>query len=211
MKNYENLKNQIEELLARRGGNKADLLRQATTDPENEKSKFYKFLSGQSVPQGDTLLEWLERLGFSITPPDEKMEEFALVRMVEARAGAGESLETSGRTVGQYAFRESFMEREGLHADKCVLMRVIGDSMEPLIREGDTILVDESAAGKVLKDNQIHVIGLDEALMVKRLIKIPKGWRLHSENKEKGDVDILGEDLNSLRVYGRVRWFGRVV
>lgn len=211
MKSYENLKTQVEELLARRGGNKADLLRMATADPESEKSKFYKFLNGQSIPQADALLEWLDRLGFTITPPDEKLEGFELVNMVEAKAGAGASLETSDRTLGQYAFRESFMRREGLHADKCVLMRVIGDSMEPLIRDGDTILVDESEAGKVLKDNQISVIGVDEELMVKRVIKIPKGWRLHSENKEKGDVDITGEDLNSLRVYGRVRWFGRVV
>ncbi len=43
------------------------------------------------------------------------------------------------------------------------------------------------------------------------LQSMKKSWRLHSENKEKGDVDILGEDLNSLRAYGRVRWFGRVV
>lgn len=211
MKSYENLKKQVEDLLARRGGNKADLLRIATTDPDAEKSKFYKFLSGQSIPQGDTLLEWLDRLGFTITPPDEKMEGFTLVRMVEAKAGAGASLETSGRTVGQYAFRDSFMAREGLHAEKCVLMRVVGDSMEPLIRDGDTILVDESETGRVPRDNQITVIGVDDELMVKRLIKIPNGWRLHSENKEKGDVDITGEDLNSLRVYGRVRWFGRVV
>ena len=173
-------------------------------------TKFFNFLDGADT-RFETVIEWMNRLGFTITAPDEKMEGFTLVRMVDAKAGAGESLETSANVVGQYAFRDSFMAREGLHADKCVLMRVIGDSMEPLIREGDTILVDQSQAGRELKDNQIHLVGLDEALMVKRLIKIPKGWRLHSDNKDKSPVDLIGEDMESLRVYGRVRWFGRVV
>lgn len=173
-------------------------------------TKFFSFLDGANTGC-ESVLDWMDRLKFTVDFPDEKLEGFELVDMVAAQLGGGESFITSGRITGQYAFRESFMRREGLHADKCVLMRVVGDSMEPLIREGDTLLVDESEAGRTVKDNQIHVIGLDDALMVKRLIKIPRGWRLHSENKEKGDVDITGEDLNSLRVYGRVRWFGRVV
>lgn len=178
--------------------------------PVSKQTQLFNFIKGTRT-NFDAVIEWMDKLGFTIAPPDEKMEGFSLVRMVEAKAGAGASLETSGRTVGQYAFRDSFMEREGLHPEKCVLMRVVGDSMEPLIRDGDTILVDESEAGRVPRDNQITVIGVDDELMVKRLVKIPNGWRLHSENKEKGDVDITGEDLNSLRVYGRVRWFGRVV
>ena len=54
-------------------------------------------------------------------------------------------------------------------------------------------------------------MGLGEALMVKRLAKIPNGWRLCSENRERRDVDVQGDDLDTFRVYGRVRWFGRVV
>ena len=84
-------------------------------------------------------------------------------------------------------------------------------SMEPLIREGDTILVDESEKGKELRDGHIFVVGLSDALMVKRLAKIPSGWRLCSENKERPDIDVQGDDFNTFRVYGRVRWFGRVV
>lgn len=208
--NYSRLKAQIAELL-KHDVSGADLLRMITSDPEKTKSKFYKFLKGKSVPSGDVLVEWITKIGFTITPPDEKLKGFSLVRMVKAEAGAGESFLTSGRVIGQYAFRDSFMERERLHADKCVLMRVRGDSMMPLINEGDTILVDESEMGKKLQDGQIHVVGLDDALMVKRMAKIPGGWRLCSENKERGNVDVIEESLDSLRVYGRVRWFGRVV
>lgn len=211
MENYDILKKQIEELLERMGGNKADLMRLATADPENEKSKFYKFLGGQSIPQGDALVEWLIRMGFTITPPDEKLQGYAMIPKVRATAGAGESLVTSGKVTGQYAFRERFLEREHINPEKCVLMCVVGDSMEPLIREGDTILVDESEKGREPRDGYIFVVGLGEALMVKRLAKIPNGWRLCSENKERRDVDVQGDDLDTFRVYGRVRWFGRVV
>lgn len=208
---YEELRKQIAEIEKRHGGNRAELLRKATSDPEIEKSKFYKFLRGETVPSGDTLLEWITRLGFTLTPPDEKMEGFSLINMVEAEAGAGESHLTSGKKIGEYAFRTSFLQEEGLHPDKCTLMRVAGDSMEPLIRNGDVILVDESDRGRAIRDGQIYVVGLDDALMVKRIAKIPSGWRLCSENRDRGDVDVLGDDLNSFRVYGGVRWFGRVV
>lgn len=211
MESYDILKKQVEEVLARLGGNKAALLRLATADPEAEKSKFYKFIKGESVPQGDSLIEWLIHMGFRITPPDERLQGYTMIPKVRAVAGAGESLVTSGKVCGYYAFRESFFKREGIHQEKCVLMVVAGDSMEPLIREGDTILVDESEPGKVLRDGYIFVVGLGDALMVKRLVKIPHGWRLCSENKERPDIDVQGDDFDTFRVYGRVRWFGRVL
>ena len=178
--------------------------------PVSKQSKLFNFLKGSNTGF-DSVIEWMDKLGFTITAPDEKMEGFTLVDMVAAKPGAGESFETSSRVVGQYAFRDEFMKREGLHPDKCILMRVIGDSMVPTIMPGDTILVDESENGKTLVDGDIFVIGLEDAFMVKRMVKIPGGWGIRSDNKNTGEnQDLVGEDLN-FRVYGRVRWFGRVV
>lgn len=174
-------------------------------------TRFFNFLDGKSDTTFSAVCDWMERIGFTITPPDENLEGFSLVTMVEAEAGAGESFVTSGVSLGQYAFRDSFLKRERLRADKCVLMRVIGDSMLPLIREGDTILIDASETGHELRDGLVYVIGLDDVLMVKRLAKIPGGWRLCSENPERGNVDVLNDEMNSLRVYGRVRWCGRIL
>ena len=173
-------------------------------------TKLYGFLDGADT-RFSAVVDWLEKLGGQIVLPDEELEQFEMIPKVRAVAGAGESLVTSGKVTGQYAFRESFLKREHIHPEKCVLMCVAGDSMEPLIREGDTILVDESEKGKELRDGHIFVVGLSDALMVKRLAKIPNGWRLCSENKERPDIDVQGEDFNTFRVYGRVRWFGRVV
>lgn len=209
MNTYENLLNDIE-ALASRMGRRADLLKRITDNPDAVKSKFYKFLNKQSVPQGDTLVEWLDKLGFTIVPPDEKMDEYIMVPKVSAVAGAGASLQTEGRVTGLYAFRREFFEREKISTKNPAMMLVEGDSMEPFIRQGDTILIDQTE--NTLRNNEIFVARIDEELMVKRAIKIPRGWRLCSLNPERPDIDILdGDESIDFQVYGRVRWFGRVV
>lgn len=171
-------------------------------------TRLFSFLDGADT-RYSAVIDWLERLGGQVALPDEEIENYAMVPKVKALAGAGESLVTSGRVSGYYAFRQDFLEREKIHPESCVLMQVIGDSMEPLIKEGDTILVDERC--KEPKDGKIYVVGLGDALMVKRLAKLPNGWKLCSDNKERGDTPVQGDDLDSLRFYGRVRWFGRIV
>lgn len=171
-------------------------------------TKLYDFLGGADT-RYSAVVDWLEKLGGQVALPDEEIENYAMIPKVKALAGAGESLVTSGRVSGYYAFRQDFLEREKIHPESCVLMQVIGDSMEPLIKEGDTILVDERC--KEPKDGKIFVVGLGDALMVKRLAKLPNGWKLCSDNKERGDTPVQGDDLESLRFYGRVRWFGRIV
>lgn len=171
-------------------------------------TKLYDFLEGTDT-RFTAVIQWLEKVGGQIALPDEQLERYEMIPKVRAVAGAGESLMTSDRISGYYAFRKDFLEREKIHPEHCVLMQVIGDSMEPLIKEGDTILVDEHC--KDPKDGKIYVVGLGDALMVKRLAKLPNGWKLCSDNKERGDTPVQGDELDTLRFYGRVRWFGRVV
>ena len=171
-------------------------------------TKLFSFLKGADT-QYSAVIDWLERLGGQIALPQEGIESYAMVPKVGAIAGAGESLMTSGKVKGYYAFRDTFLERERIHAERCVLMVVAGDSMEPLIRDGDTVLVDES--DNMPKDGYIFVVGLGDALMVKRLARIPNGWRLCSENRDRVSTDVQGDELDTFRVYGRVRWFGRVL
>ena len=89
------------------------------------------------------------------------------------------------------------------------MLDVIGNSMEPLIRHKDTILVDQSV--KEPSDGKIFLVGLGEELLVKRLQRTARGWLLRSENRDFADVAVEGPDLKAFRVYGRVRWFGRVL
>lgn len=86
------------------------------------------------------------------------------------------------------------------------MLDVIGHSMEPMIRHKDTILVDQSV--KELRDGDIFLVGFGEELLVKRVQRTPRGWLLKSENRDFSDIVVEGPDLETFRVYGRVRWFG---
>lgn len=173
------------------------------------KSTFYRVVNGGSPPGADAFLDWLEKLGVRFVLPDEELESFTMIPKVKAQAGAGSSLVTDGDVLGMYAFRDDFLRRVGIHAKDSVMMDVLGQSMEPLIRDRDTILVDQFS--KDLKDGEIFLVGLDEELLVKRVQKKPGGWILRSENRDFADIVVEGPDLETFRVYGRVRWFGRVI
>lgn len=145
----------------------------------------------------------------SVTDPGINPVEYTMIKKVTAKAGAGSSLETSGAVEGYYAFRADFLARIGITPQSAVMMEVMGDSMMPLIMNGDTILVDQKQ--NVLSDGKIFLVGFEEELLVKRLQRTSRGWLLVSQNHDFTPIPVEGADLETLRVYGRVRWFGRVV
>ena len=71
-------------------------------------------------------------------------EAIATVPRVRARLHAGGgSFETSPEIESYYAFSRAWLRRKG-NPDRMVLMDIVGDSMSPVIEEGDTVLVDQS-------------------------------------------------------------------
>ena len=89
------------------------------------------------------------------------------------------------------------------------MMDVIGDSMEPLIQDGDTILIDQH--DKDVIEGKIYVVTLGEELRVKRIYKGINGLILRSENTRYPDISVTTAEMESLVIHGRVRWFGRVI
>ena len=176
-----------------------------------KKATFYRAMDDDNpaLPSPDVLCDWLDKLHISFVSPGEEMKQFELVPRVRAVAGAGESLETDDHIDGYYAFRDDFFRKNGIHPKKCAMLLVRGDSMEPLIRDGDFILVDQG--DKDPQDGLIYLLGVAGALMVKRLFRLPNGWRIYSENAKYLPTDVIGDELESMKVFGRVRWFGRVL
>ena len=167
-----------------------------------------RFLKGTST-QYEYVMEWFLKLGGQMIPPDEKLSGFELIPRVKAIAGAGESFVTEDGVAGMYAFRKEFLSRIGVNAKKAAMMYVSGDSMTPLICDGDTLLFDTEDTEP--REGYIYVCSFGEALMVKRLQMIPGGWQLCSENQRYSPTPIQGDELQNFRVHGRVRWFGRII
>lgn len=168
-----------------------------------------RWQKGDRSPRVSEFSPLLEALGITLHIPGEELFEFALVPKVAAKAGAGASLETSGDTVGLYAFRRDFLGASHINENHAILIDVIGDSMEPLFKEGDTLLVDRSQ--REIWDGKIYLVTLGDELRVKRVHKSVAGLILRSANSFYPDVTVAPEDMDTFIVHGRVRWCGKML
>ena len=139
------------------------------------------------------------------SPPDLTMLPLVAARL----AAGGGSLENDGETIGHFAFQTDWLCRKG-NPDKMVLMGVTGDSMEPEIRNGDMVLVDQ---GKTqIYGHAFYAIGVNDEIYVKQVETLP-GQRLvlRSINPRYSpiEVDLRGDLADSVRVIGRIIWWCR--
>lgn len=169
---------------------------------------FFSFLKGAKT-QYAYVIEWLEKVGGRVILPDQSLDGFDLIPRVKAVAGCGESYQIDGDVAGSYAFKHSFFQYLGVNPKNMKAMFVQGDSMQPVINDRDMILFDENETD--IREGYIYVLNYDEALMVKRFQRITDGWNICSENPTYSPVPVQGQNMEKLKVYGRVRWFGRVV
>ena len=105
------------------------------------------------------------------------------------------------------AFTAYSLRKQGLEPAKLSAIRVDGDSMEGLLSDGDTVMIDH--ARNVLEGEAIYVIRLDDHLYAKRLQRQFDGSiQIISENKAYRDMVVPKEQLNDLEIIGRVVWAG---
>jgi phage repressor protein C with HTH and peptisase S24 domain len=125
---------------------------------------------------------------------------------VGASAGAG-AINDRETLAGQIGFDEKWLRKQGLDPARLSLIRVEGESMSPTLKDGDDIMVDNRAATAALRDG-VHVIRLDDMLMVKRIAVGPHGrLSVLSDNPAyPGWPDLDGA---SVSIIGRVVWAGR--
>lgn len=131
-----------------------------------------------------------------------------MVKKVVARLSAGNgSLESSGEVEDYYAFKEEWLLRRGSPSNM-VLMDVYGDSMEPEIKDGDTVLIDESK--KEVVAGRIYAVAIDDEILVKFIDKRPGMILLRSKNPTYDPIEIdLGREDVRVAIVGRVVWWCR--
>ena len=95
-----------------------------------------------------------------------------------ATAGGGAGADLLPRT-GVAWFRRDWLQR--LDPAQCAVMGVQGESMEPTLSAGSSILVDRSRTRRW--DGQIFVLRTAKGLVVKRTVRNEDGgWQLASDN-----------------------------
>jgi phage repressor protein C with HTH and peptisase S24 domain len=130
--------------------------------------------------------------------------EWVEVPRLDLGASAG-----TGRLPGDEAVFDTFrfsrrwLTEQGLERAQLSAIRVEGDSMEPLLNDGDEILVDRSP--RAFRDG-IHVVRLGDTLMVKRVASAGAGRvALLSQNLAYPPVEVAADEVE---IIGRVVWKG---
>lgn len=138
-------------------------------------------------------------------------EDFVLVKRMELSVSAGRgllALEDGQRDA--IAFSRSWMMRHRVTPDLAVLVAVKGDSMAPTIPDGAMILID--CMDKNIATKGIFAFSVGDECFVKRLSPsdfdsagMPRRIKVISDNPAYPPDALIGDDLQELRLVGRVK------
>ena len=130
---------------------------------------------------------------------------------VTASMGYGLTVYDETQT-GTYAINNKLARDLGINLQQSEIIFAKGDSMEPTIIGGDSLLVDLTR--KEVHDGSIYCVRIDGELYAKRLQKIPPfKIKVISDNKEKYDpfyIDLSKNVDFDFEIIGEIRWWGRV-
>lgn len=129
---------------------------------------------------------------------------------VEASAGHG-ALAGAESQAGQFGFDEKWLRKlTQAKPASLSIIKVVGDSMEPTLHDGDEVLVDVADDQSKLRDG-IYVLRMDGALNVKRVAIEPQGRKISVVSDNSAYPSWQGLDRRSINIVGRVLWFGRKI
>lgn len=132
--------------------------------------------------------------------------EFVMVPKLGVRLSAGggvDQVEIELAPQTPQAFRAEWIRGKGLKPRLLAAMTASGDSMDPTICDGDSLLVNTGEAE--VTDGKVYALWYDGGERVKRLFRLPGGGlRIKSDNPEYGPIE-LGADYHGIvRIIGRV-------
>lgn len=106
-------------------------------------------------------------------------------------------------------FSKQSLREANVNCEDAIVIKVIGDSMEPLILDGSTIAIDTSKAKVSIKDNRIYALESDGDLRCKYIQRVPGGKiKLISENPMYDDELYEIDEFSKIyRIIGWVFWW----
>ena len=153
---------------------------------------------GPSAVEPDTLL--VEAANEDDLPPGARS---MAAREIEVAAGGGAVTLDDAPEKGRLWFRRDWLDHHGIDTTQCVVIGVRGESMEPTLPDGCSILVDRARRRR--RDGGIFVLNTGDGLIVKRLGKSGRRWQLVSDHEKWEPLPWPRE----AEVIGEVRWASR--
>jgi transcriptional regulator with XRE-family HTH domain len=116
-------------------------------------------------------------------------------------AGSGTVIFEVQKTEKGDAFRSGWLRQKGCSAKDCFLASVEGDSMEPSLFCGDSVLV--SRKQKEIIDRKVYAVCVDGKIFCKRLFKAADEIVMRSDNSAYPEIRI---SASLIEIIGRVLW-----
>lgn len=133
--------------------------------------------------------------------------DFVQIPKVNARLCAGDgSFEVGSDIQGFFSFQKTWLRNKG-SAKLMVLMDIFGNSMAPEMKDGDTVLIDQSQMN--ILSGAIYAVGVEDTIMVKRVEKHPNALVLLSDNKDYAPIYLKNQEAAGIRMIGKVIWICR--
>lgn len=137
------------------------------------------------------------------TPPDGYVE----VKAYEVQLSAGPGCEPTFEEVTEFEtciYKESWLQRKGYKADKLIRLEVHGESMEPLLWDGDHVTINTE--DKHIRAGHVYAFAFNGEYRVKRLEKRLNGDIIvMSDNSEDYKPEIIpANETDMLFIIGRV-------
>ena len=177
-----------------------------------EQSRLSRTLTKNQQLGLDKVSKVLDAMGAKVVFPDQRPEDdpvhdLCFVDLVKAKPCAGSGgLEADTTAKRKYSFHRTFIQRKGGTPESMRLFNIEGDSMEPTLRHGDMVMVNESD-NQVVSDH-VYLVRYENELMLKRLVKKPGGViELCSDNKiYSSRMAAPSDESLDFAVFGRMVW-----
>lgn len=180
---------------------------------------FDRIWNGGKIPKSDTLLVISRHFGVTVdwlltgdgpvrqNDPADTPKLTPIPRYDLAASAGGGAVIDAENVKETIAFRTDWLREEGLDPKQLNVISVMGDSMEPSLYNGDIILIDRRDGPP--RSGCVYVINYDGDLLVKRLQRLLNGgFKIISDNPRYEPETIPAEQMEQVRIIGRVVWKG---
>ncbi|MFA7429097.1 MAG: S24 family peptidase [Rhodospirillaceae bacterium] len=141
----------------------------------------------------------------SAAPPEARGDDdYVLVPRYDVRLAAGAGAFPTDEAVADYLpFPRDWLARQlaGQPANHLAVVQAMGESMEPVIRSGDDVLLNMNET--MVADGGIYALIVNDTLVIKRCFMGPDGIQIRSDNPTSPSWTVKRGEMADLRVVGR--------
>lgn len=136
-------------------------------------------------------------------------DEFIEVSVLNVEAACGDgAMPDNEHEIYALPFRRYTLRRMGVNARNARVVRVIGNSMAPMLRSGDVVGID-TANNSTIIDGDLYAIRDGNLIRVKQLIPRPDGGMIIKSfnNTDYPDEQVSKDEFEQrIHIIGRVFW-----